>query len=368
MNKITVASALMLSLLATGCARFKERTQAQGSFDYEEVTLRDKEYDTGTFTRHEQRPTYQIKELTLKQKEGLEGRELDIRPPTQLIPVVDGVLLDTNSAQTKVNFNAFDAKQPVQEKVWQLLLNYLQDKGAKDTVANQQDYDINTGLIVRNKEYGAISKNHVHQEASYQLKLTPGRDQYSTSLSVDLIDYKEVNDNKQVKQVLQGRTKRNIEIAFVNDFLTYAYQDNLAKQQDIKNDKPLPIKLGFDDNHQIAWVIDTDFLDAWEKMPELLSLMSFEQVQADKNLGYFLVQFSPQSDKYWIEHNLNPIDLKSGEYFVQLGELTGGATSVLWLDSDKKPLTDQQVTDLYLSITDKVRSVLLENEGKAKPL
>ena len=96
--------------------------------------------------------------------------------------------------------------------------------------------------------------------------------------------------------------------------------------------------------------------------------MSFELVQEDKNLGYFLVEFKPQNTEYWIDNNLNPINLEKGEYFVQLGELTGGETSIVWLDEDKKPLADQEVTDLYLSITDNIRCVILDKDIQTKSL
>jgi outer membrane protein assembly factor BamC len=96
--------------------------------------------------------------------------------------------------------------------------------------------------------------------------------------------------------------------------------------------------------------------------------MSFKLVDSDKNLGYFLVRFVEQDEEYWQENLLNPITLENGEYFVQLGELVGGDTSITWLDEDKKPLSNQQVTELYLSITDNVRSVILDKDSQTKPL
>jgi len=96
--------------------------------------------------------------------------------------------------------------------------------------------------------------------------------------------------------------------------------------------------------------------------------MSFEMVQKDKNLGYFLLEFVEQDKAYWNKNNLNPITLASGEYFAQLGELSSGQTSLVWLDSDKKVLSDQEVTDLYLSITNKLRQVILNNEEKTNSL
>ena len=46
----------------------------------------------------------------------------------------------------------------------------------------------------------------------------------------------------------------------------------------------------------------------------------------------------------------------------------GGSTSISWLDEDKKPLPDQKVTEIYLSITEQVRNVLLLNDKQTKAL
>jgi len=96
--------------------------------------------------------------------------------------------------------------------------------------------------------------------------------------------------------------------------------------------------------------------------------MSFESVQDNKNLGYFLVKFVPQEAEYWSEKNLQPIDLEEAEYYVQLGELSSGETSVIWLDEDKKMLSDQQINALYLSITSKLRRTNLQTNQQTKSL
>ncbi|MFT5652860.1 MAG: outer membrane protein assembly factor BamC, partial [Psychromonas sp.] len=39
-----------------------------------------------------------------------------------------------------------------------------------------------------------------------------------------------------------------------------------------------------------------------------------------------------------------------------------------WLDADKKPLADEKVTEIYFSITSKIRDILLLNENQSKAL
>ena len=363
-----IASLVILTSAVSGCARFQDRAKAQGDFNYQEVTLIDK-FDNGDFSKTENRSNFVISDITDEQNQvGLMGEDVDVRPPTQLMAVLDGVLLDSDLTQTKVWFNAFKQQKDTQLTVWDLALEYLASKNATSVNSDLNTLSIDTGPIITERKYGSISTNTYHEEGTYKLQIAKGDDGRSVSLVVDVQSYEALNDGEEIKHILKGRAKRNIELRFINDMLQFAYLKQQSEALQAANNKPLPIKLGFDDNNQTTWIIDSEFIDVWNKLPSLLSLMSFKPVDNDKNLGYFLVRFVSQDDEYWSERNLNPIDLEEGEYFVQLGDLTGADTSLTWLDSDKKPLSDQQVTELYLSITDNVRSVILENDQKAKPL
>jgi len=368
-NALTkIASLVILSSAITSCARFDTRAQAEGNDDYLQATLIEK-FDSGHFSKLENRSTYDIQDLSTQQEKlGLKGKDVDIRPPSQLMAVVDGVLLDPDLTQSKVWFNAFKQQTDIEQKVWDLALQYLASKGAKDIVADRAELSIDTGVVVNQRSYGSLSKNTVREQAAYQLQLAEGADGRSISLSVEATSYQQLNDNEPIKEVLAGRNKRSIEIRFINDMLNFAYLKQESEALTAADNKPLAIKLGFDESHQTAWIIDAEFTEVWSKLPALLQLMSFSPVDNDKNLGYFLVEFESQDAQYWQERNLNPINLEEGEYFVQLGELTGGDTSLTWLDSDKKQLSEQQVTELYLSITDNIRSVILDNDIQTKPL
>jgi len=360
-----VASVIIIALSATSCARFDERAQAEGEFNYLDATLTN-EYSSGDFTRDEQRDTFRIPALTEQQKQfGLLGADVDIRPPTQLMTVIEGVSIDPDAIKTKVWFSAFEQNEQMDQKVWDLLLKYLSVNNATSVQADRASLTIETGPVVRFIDFG---RNQIREQAEYLLNIEKAADGRSASLTVEVQNYQLVNNEQVTKQILKGRSKHNIEINFINNLLAYGYIQNESKTLQNANDKPLPIKLGFDDNHQTAWIIDTDFVNVWDKLPDLLTTMSFESVQDNKNLGYFLVEFVPQADAYWVENNLNPITLDAGEYFVQLGELSNGQTSIIWLDSDKKVLSDQQVTDLYLSITEKLRGVSLSHNVNTKSL
>jgi outer membrane protein assembly factor BamC len=361
-------AAVILALSLSACVRFDTRMQANGEFEYQDAILVNT-YNSGDFSNKEARNSYVIPELTDDQKSvGFITKDVDVRPPTQLMPVIDGVLLEkTEDGSTKIWFNAFNQKEDMQAKVWQLLESYLAKNNVeiinKNTTLNQ----IETGLFSENITFGSyFNKNTLLKESSYKLTVEKQQDGHSVALTVNALSYKEISEDRELKFNLVGSRKNEIETRFVNDLLAYAYKVKESEQLENGEKQPLAIKLGFDDNHQNTWIVESKFIDAWGKLPELFTLLNFEIIDQDKNLGYFLLKYTKPSDDYWLENNIKPFELAQDEYFIQLGEVTGGTTSILWLDEDKKPLTDQKITEIYLSITEYVRGALIENEKQTQ--
>ncbi|PKH03273.1 outer membrane assembly protein BamC [Psychromonas sp. MB-3u-54] len=365
-----VTTAVIVALSLSACARFDARTQANGDFDYVQTPLGEN-YQTARFTQNEARDLYDIPVLTEQQKRiGFLSSNVDIRPPTQLIPVIDGVVLETNNSdKTTILFNAFDHTENMKDKVWELLESYIAENNIEVAAKDSRLAQIETGIFRQQQAYGSFFfSKEVLRESSYRFTLTQPKGEGNAALTVEALSYSEKNDNANLKVNLTARSKKSIELRLVNDLLKYAYQLKATSELQVASSQPLPIKLGYDDNNQMAWIVDADFLVSWTKLPDLLALLRFEQVDADKNLGYYLVKFKAPNAKYWPENNLNPFKLDNAEYFIQLGELDSGSTSITWLNADKKPLADEKVTEIYFSITSKIRDVLLLNENQSKAL
>jgi outer membrane protein assembly factor BamC len=365
-----VTTAVIVALSLSACARFDARTQANGDFDYVQ-TPRGENYQTAHFTQNEERDTYDIPALTEQQKRiGFLSSNVDIRPPTQLIPVIDGVVLEANNSdKTTVLFNAFNHTENMKDKVWTLLESYIAANNIEVAVKDSRLAQIETGIFHQQFVYGSFfSGKEVLRESRYRFTLIQPQGGRNAALTVEVLSYSEKNDNVDLKVNLTARSKKSIELRLVNDLLKYAYQLKETSKLEVANSQPLPIKLGYDDNNQMVWIVDADFIVSWTKLPDLLALLRFEQVDADKNLGYYLVKFKAPNAKYWAENNLNSFELDNAEYFIQLGELNSGSTSITWLDADKKPLADEKVTEIYFSITSKIRDVLLLNDQQSKAL
>ena len=362
-----IATAILVALSLSACARFENRMKANGSFDYEQAALI-APYEKGDLKTAEARNQYDIPSLTEEQQAvGLSGVEVDVRPPTQLMAVIDGVLLAADDdGRTKIWFNSQDQSEQIDSKVLLLIEAYLAENNIP--VINKDTQSIETGIYSDSKTFGNIfNENTVSRESSYQITLQK-QGEHRVAVIVDALSYAETNEGKKLNLNLIGHTKQDIELRFVNNLLQYAYDVKQSEQLAAADTQPLAIKLGFDDNHQSTWLADSDFEETWRKLPSLFKLLKFDIVDHDKNLGYYLLNYSKVTadDSYWAENNLKPFDLFSGEYFVQLGEVTGGATSISWLDEDKKPLPDEKITELYLSITEHVRDALIEKDKQTK--
>lgn len=213
-----------------------------------------------------------------------------------------------------------------------------------------------------------LNKNTINKASSFSIKVSAEQQSHRVNLTVRLLSYSEKNDSELLEFKLTEKNKQNIETRLINDLLLFSYQQKEKHALQNIGSQPLPIKLGFDENHQMAWLVSESFEKTWQELPSLLTLLNFEIIKSDKNLGSMLLKYSAPSDDYWAENNLHPFELKNAQYNIQLGEATADSSALIWLDENKKPLKDALVTEIYLSITDKVRQVLLLNEVQSKKL
>ena len=369
-NKITVTLVGISLLSLASCARFDNRMKADGDFDYQNATLV-KNYKTGSFSNDEARSTFVLPMLTTTQKKaGFLAEKVDIRPPTQLISVLDGVFLDKAkpvTGITKVLFHAQSAEDNMVVKVWKLVNTYLVKNKIKIASENISSREITTALNTKTTQYGYFySGDDVVKKSSYKITVKKGIDKSTAILSVELLSYEEINNDTPLQFKMADKSKQDIQLRFINNLLVYGYHEKEARDLKAQGSKPLAIKLGFDDNHQTSWIVNNSFEETWKKLPDLLKVLHFEIVGGDKNLGLYSVDYSVPGKSYWKENNLKPFELKWGYYYLQLGEIDKSTTSISWLDSDKKPVADQKVTDVYLSITDRVRSAIEEQDKQTK--
>jgi outer membrane protein assembly factor BamC len=363
-------TAVLVALSLTGCARFNERLQANGDFNYQNSRLTPA-YQTADFSQDEARTKYNLPVLTESQIEaGYLGKDVDIRPPTQFMPIIDGVLLTPGQGlHTQALFTASKPEDNIKDKVWELLKTYLIENGISLNYEDKQLMKIETAVFSQKNTYsGIFVDNEVLMQESYRFSLVTQPGNASVLLNIELLSYAESNDGKKLKFSLTDKRKHSIEVRFINDLLAFAYYRKQADELNKLDQQPLTIKLGFDENHQTTWIVENSFADTWRKLPDLLTLLHFEILEADRNLGYFSVKFNTPDEEYWQENNLNPFVLNAGKYYLQLGEAGGSKASILWLDSGKKPLQEQQVTDIYLSITEQIRSVLVKKDKQTKAL
>jgi len=334
-KKHTTTTAVLFAFSLTGCSGFDTRMQATDDFAYQNMQLAPA-YKTGTFSNDEAREQFAVPPLTKVQKKvGYLTKDVDIRPPTQLIPVIDGVQLAAEQQHSKIWFHAFKDEN-VKSKIWKLLQSYLAENKVEIIAQDDSAQQIETAVYRQKSVYGSfLNRNELITEASYRFTLEEQAAGHSVALSVELLSYSESNNGKDLKFTLADKSSQSIELRFINNLLEYAYNIKQANKADTPAARALAVKLGFDNNEKIAWIAQSSFADTWKNLPDLLTLLHFEIVEADRNRGHFLLDFSAPSDDYWQENNLTAFQLENAEYFIQLGEISADSTSISWLDQIK---------------------------------
>ena len=164
-KKITVILVGVSLLSLESCARFDNRMKADGDFEYQDATLVSN-YKTGGFSNKEARNTFVLPTLTATQKKvGALSENVDIRPPTQLIPVLDGVFLDKGrsvAGVTKVLFHAQSANDDMTTKVWGLVKSYLAENKINVASENVTLKEMTTAVNTKKTEYITINEDDNH--------------------------------------------------------------------------------------------------------------------------------------------------------------------------------------------------------------
>ena len=152
---------VIITFSLAGCAAFETRMQPLDDYDYLDATTVDK-YHTDNHTNDESRNNYDLPELTsLQEENGYLSPNIDIRPPTQLLSVIDGIFLDPSETQkTKVLFNELDVSDNMSTKIWNLLDEYLDQFNVDFVSKNQSLLQLETTPFIQKIKLGSGLTSH----------------------------------------------------------------------------------------------------------------------------------------------------------------------------------------------------------------
>ncbi|MFH7564316.1 outer membrane protein assembly factor BamC [Oceanimonas smirnovii] len=316
------APTMMISLLAVtvlaGCSNPETRSQANRDFDYESETLRSAPL---MIPQGLEAPRFNTEYVIPENgTSGATGKSLDIRPPTQVLPLVRGSEIMADG--TGLWFYQQQLDQPLEQQLSQALADFFDATDAKHN-------RVSNGFTSSGKVIGAPE-----QQFSWQLMPDPVR----RAVAV------QVQATEGADALLQDRQRA--EASMLNAF-SLSYQQSLSRQQELLDQSPISLTL---DSEQQRLVSVQSYDRTWKRLIVLLPKLGFDISNRQQALGYVDVEFDGLSKGDWQDLNLPALNIPEQEYRIQLGDL-GNRTSLSLSNKDREPVAAEVLSELAATLT-----------------
>jgi outer membrane protein assembly factor BamC len=314
-----VPCALAVIILAGCSSNPAERRQAKDDFSYLDTDpLSPLVLPEGA--EYEQYPNYTIPEGDYV---GGVGREVDIRPPQQILELIPGARYEQTYGDTTVWLLNADER----DRVWDTLLQLIDEE--KLPIESETDQLIETGWVewLAPDEEQALYSRHEFSKLEANGRF---------GFSVKLTEWKEGNAVK-----LASTTNRERYNTFMTNRVTSKYDQNirdaaaLEAEQLVKN---IPISMGTDKSGLPVIIARTPYNLFWQRVPTLLPSMGFTIEERNQSQGQVKAKYVSPDDEFWQEVGVTPLSLDDATYTFLLGDL-GNRTSINVTDADGKPIT-----------------------------
>ncbi|AXY00562.1 outer membrane protein assembly factor BamC [Vibrio alfacsensis] len=327
-----LSSQLVLSSLAvfvlTACSgAANQRRQAKDDFEYLNTPALE-EWNVPADAQRQYYPNYTIPQGSYT---GGIGKQVDIRPPQQVLELIPGARLDRTSDG---EIMLWLLRKDELDKVWQTVQDMVANN--KIPVENQTDSRIETGWVTWNSP-----DEDVEIGSRYEITRTEANGRHG--FKVNLIDWREGN---QVTEVT--RTNRERYNVFMTNLVTARYDQQVREEAERKAQelvKHIPITMGKDRSGLPVIIARTPYNTLWQRVPNILPKMGFKIEERSQSQGTVSAVYASPDDEFWNDIGVKPIDLGPGKYTFLLGDL-GNRTSINITDSSGKPVEEEFLKSL----------------------
>lgn len=345
-------SIYLLAAFAAGCAN--EPGQPRGNFDYVKAKQTEGLQVPDSLAKPQMSPEYVIPPTKASEQQPMVGKEMNILPPAQVMPLPDGStlpLVATKKPELLLEPVHGETKEELYDMLWNSMLAYLNDLDIQTKFADKDQ-----GLIITDwhtvseddhfKFFGLRDvKDHKVQE-QYALSLSD--EGTRVRLSIGMTDYRAYTDNKVVATEPNATIKNNDVVNFMNNLV--AQYDTKAKalaKQRRQQVEPTHIELNQGEGGESVIVFNAGFDEVWKDVNQLLPEIGFGINDKDQSVGVFYTKYGANRS-FWqrLFGADTEISIPTDKYQVQLGD-QGESTSLSIFDDDNKPLTADQMTQVY---------------------
>jgi len=250
------------------------------------------------------------------------GRNVDIRPPQQVLELIPGARSEMKEGVVTL----WLLREKEVDSVWKTVRDMIRERNIQ--LKEDENSLIETDWISWKEE---DEDNRV--EARYLFEKIKENDRYG--FRVSLIDWKESGSIKGV-----SRTNKERYNTFMTNLITSTYDQKLradAQRKALQLVKHIPISMGKDRSGLPVIIARAQYNVFWQRMTQVLPMLGFTLEERNQSQGLIKAKYSAPDDEFWTSIGTKPLTLESKTYTFLLGDL-GNRTSINITDSSGKPV------------------------------
>ncbi|RTZ14082.1 outer membrane protein assembly factor BamC [Vibrio aquaticus] len=321
-----VVSSLAVFVLSACSGSATQRRQAKDDFEYLNTPAL-KEWTLAGDATPQFYTNYKIPQGEF---EGGIGREVDIRPPQQVLELIPGARAERQQGETTL----WLLRENEVDKVWQTALTMLSERNI--AIREQTATRVETEWVTWTSE-----DEDVEIGARYEIDRVVAGGRHGFRIS--LIDWREAG--KEMPVTATNKERYN---ALMTNLVTARYDLDLREEAARKAEelvKQIPITMGSDRSGFPVIIARTPYNVLWQRLPRLLPTMGFTLEERNQSQGTVKAKYAAPDDEFWNDIGVKPIGLKSGTYTFLFGDL-GNRTSINVTDASGKPVEEQLLQDM----------------------
>lgn len=332
LQKSTVAKVVGLSLviMLVGCSsdqRYKRQMSGDEAY-LDAVPLKALKAPVGIFLPL-QSGNYEVPAITLK---GSVGKQLDIRPPVQLL-----TLLTNSHAQYNGDSSTLLLENsPQNQHLWSRVVSVLQAK--QITIASR--HDAAQTLITNWVKWYRLDEDSQYQ-GRYQISVQ--QQGYQQALVVKSVGLQKQDQTTQESEL---STLQRYNVVMMNTIIkALNKEDNLASMQSASRFGELDVQSGADDTALPMLVVRGPYTLVWNHLPAALETLGMKVNDRNRHQGSIAVFYKTLSRSDWDALGVKEPELTKGNYTLQVGDLNN-RTSLQFINAKGRPLTQSQNDEL----------------------
>ncbi|RZQ28219.1 outer membrane protein assembly factor BamC [Vibrio vulnificus] len=315
-----VLSSLAVFVLSACSGSATQRRQAKDDFAYLETPpLEQWQLPEGATPQFY--PNYNIPQGEFA---GGIGKQVDIRPPQQILELIPGARYERNQGEVTL----WLIKQEEADEVWQTVKDMLAER--QIPIDMQSDTHIETDWVTWRSE-----DEEMEIGSRYAIDRFEANNRHG--FKINLVDWREGTELKPV--TVTNKERYNV---FMTNLVTSQYDQvkrDEAQRRAQELVKQIPITMGTDRSGFPVIIARTPYNVLWQRLPMILPKMGFTIDERNQSQGTIKAKYASPDDEFWNEIGVKPMELKSGTYTFLFGDL-GNRTSINVTDSSGKPVEE----------------------------